>query len=180
MNQGWNRPIGFRKVGILCGAFLAMIFVTCAGTGAPRGSGKAQDQDAKQQSPPQLPPPASQTRNLPIPQPIHQERPPSEWDEKPAPPTEKKTAGEYYKNVQILKDMPAPNLMAVMKYFCGALYVRCEHCHVVGEWSRDDKPEKKAARQMLNMTGAIQGQYFPTTQGPTCWTCHRGNAKPEF
>jgi len=179
MKQRRNRALKFRMLIILCGAFLAMIFVACPGIGAPRDAAKAQDQDKKEQ-PPQLPTPASQTKNLPIPPPVHQERPPSEWDEKPAPPTEKKSAGEYYKNVQILKDMPAPNLMAVMKYFCGALYVRCEHCHVVGEWSRDDKPEKKTARQMLNMTGAIQGQFFPETQGPTCWTCHRGNSKPEF
>ena len=114
MNQQWNRPNGFRKLVIFCVAFFAMIVVTCAGIGMPRSISKAQDQEKKQQAPAQLPTPASQTRNLPIPAPIHQERPPSEWDEKPAPPTEKKTAGEYYKNVQILKDMPAPNLMAVM------------------------------------------------------------------
>jgi hypothetical protein len=178
MNQRRNRPIGFRKLAIVCAALFCILFVTCAGVGMPRSSGKTQDQ--KQQAQALLPLPASQTRDLPIPPPMHQERPFSEWDEKPAPPTEKKTAGEYYKNVQILKDMPAPNLMAVMKYFCGALFVRCEHCHVVGEWSRDDKPEKQTARKMLNMVGVIDGQFFAEKQGPTCWTCHRGNAKPEF
>jgi hypothetical protein len=180
MNQRRNRPIGFRKLAIVCAALFCILFVTCAGIGMPRNSGKAQDQGGKPPAQEPLPLPASQTRALPIPPPMHPERPFAEWDEKPAPPTEKKTAGEYYKNVQILKDMPAPNLMAVMKYFCGALYVRCEHCHVVGEWSRDDKPEKQTARKMLNMAGAIQGQYFPEKQGPTCWTCHRGNVKPEF
>src|SRR3982750_3601046 len=63
-----------------------------------------------------------------------------------------KTAGEVFKNIQILKDMPADQLDRVMGIFTGALGVKCNFCHVPGQWEKDDKEEKRTAREMIKMT----------------------------
>lgn len=98
-------------------------------------------------------------------------------------------AEEVYKNIQILKGMPANQLVAVMKSFTRALGVRCEHCHVTapgsdipgfGAFSKDDLQAKQTARKMLGMVGSIQRDFFDGKQGPVCWTCHRGSTKPEL
>ncbi len=43
-----------------------------------------------------------------------------------------KPAEEVYKNIQVLKGMPSPNLMNVMKSFTVSLGVKCDFCHVMG------------------------------------------------
>jgi len=98
-------------------------------------------------------------------------------------------AEQVYKNIQILKGLPANQLVALMKSFTRALGVRCEHCHVTapgsdipgfGAFSKDDLEAKQTARKMLGMAGSIQRDFFDGKQGPTCWTCHRGSTKPEL
>lgn len=98
-------------------------------------------------------------------------------------------AEQVYKNIQILKGLPANQLVALMKSFTRALGVRCEHCHVTapgsdipgfGAFSKDDLEAKQTARKMLRMVGSIQRDYFEGKHGPTCWTCHRGSTKPEL
>ena len=127
-------------------------------------------------------PPQTQAQQAPwtAPPPTSPETPFSEWKEKLAPPDETKTAGEYYKNIQLLGDIPAPKLIATMKYYCRSLNVRCTHCHILGEFSRDDVPAKQQAREMIKLVASIGKEYFPGKSGPTCWTCHRGDVTPEF
>jgi hypothetical protein len=158
---------------VIGGFLLSVLLVSGAGMGAPGGRRGVKEQQPPAQSPAgQVQQPQGPAASL---EPL-----PSEWKEKLAPANETKTAGEYYKNLQILKELPAPRLAGMMKYFSWSLGVRCVHCHVVGEWSKDDKPEKQTARKMINMAAAIDKEYFPEKQGPTCWTCHRGEVKPEF
>jgi hypothetical protein len=117
-----------------------------------------------------------------------QEQPPAE-QEKLAAKDDTRPAEQVYKNIQVLKGVPADKLLQTMKYFTRALGVRCEHCHVTaagsqipgfGAFSKDDIEAKQTARKMIQMVGAINQDFFSGKTGPTCWTCHRGNVKPEI
>src|ERR1700693_4812060 len=95
---------------------------------------------------------------------------------RPAPPGIK-TAGEAFKNVEVLTDVPADQLIPSMRYITFALGVRCEYCHVEGHFESDEKPTKKRARGMMKMMFAIDNQYFSGHRAVTCYTCHRGAAQ---
>ena len=41
-----------------------------------------------------------------------------------------KTAAETYKNVQVLKDVPADDLIPAMQFITASLGVECDFCHV--------------------------------------------------
>ncbi len=93
-------------------------------------------------------------------------------------------AEEVYKNIQVLKGVPAPRLQGVMLNLSTWLGVQCVHCHVVNaaqvfEYEKDDKPAKQTARKMFAMVRKIGQDNFPDGNPVTCWTCHRGRAKPE-
>ncbi|MGB8542328.1 MAG: photosynthetic reaction center cytochrome c subunit family protein [Candidatus Acidiferrales bacterium] len=95
---------------------------------------------------------------------------------RPAPPGIK-TAGETFKNVEVLTDVPADQVIPSMRYIAFALGVRCEYCHVEGHFDSDDKLAKKRARGMMKMMFAIDNTYFGGHRAVTCYTCHRGAAK---
>ena len=88
-----------------------------------------------------------------------------------------KTAGEAFKNVEVLTDVPADQLIPSMRYITFALGVRCEYCHVEGHFESDEMPAKKRARGMMKMMFAIDNTYFSGHRAVTCYTCHRGAAK---
>ena len=75
--------------------------------------------------------------------------------------------------------MPAPRLRLVMTNLTKWLGVDCAHCHVMGEFEKDDKAPKETARKMFKMVRAMGQEYFPGSNPVTCWTCHRGQAKPQ-
>jgi hypothetical protein len=80
--------------------------------------------------------------------------------EQPPPP---------FQNLQVLpEDIPRQELIDTMKGFTRALGVRCNHCHVgegddlsTYDFPADAKPEKRAARVMIEMVRAINGEYLP-------------------
>ena len=83
------------------------------------------------------------------------------------------------------KDMPRRELLGMMNRMSSALGVRCVHCHVIGAFEKDDKPEKEIARGMLRMVNNLKqnaDQFLPggRVEKVTCWTCHRGSAKIEL
>jgi hypothetical protein len=88
------------------------------------------------------------------------------------------TAGEHFKNVQILKDLPASRFIDTMHYFSASLGAKCEKCHIEGHFDSDDKKEKKAAREMIKMVASIDQQNFKGHPKVQCYTCHRGAEKP--
>jgi len=92
--------------------------------------------------------------------------------------TSAKTAGEAYKNIQVLKDAPAEQLVPAMQFISASLGVGCDHCHVQGAFEKDDKKGKQTARKMMQMTLAINQNNFDGHQEVTCYSCHRGGAKP--
>src|ERR1022692_3507354 len=85
-----------------------------------------------------------------------------------SPPLAKQTAARVYKNIQVLKDIPADQLVPAMQYITVALGVECSFCHVSHEPAKDDKPEKLAARKMMLMMFAIDKDHFEGHQEVTC------------
>jgi hypothetical protein len=106
---------------------------------------------------------------------VFERQPDASWD----PPQAPKPAEQVYKNIQVMKGVPAPRLMGAMQFFSKSLGVECAYCHVPNEFDKDDKPAKNTARKMLTMVHQINGDNFPQNQTVSCWMCHRGNAKPE-
>jgi photosynthetic reaction center cytochrome c subunit len=88
-----------------------------------------------------------------------------------------KTAAEAFKNIQVLKDIPAGELMPSMRYVSASLGVSCEYCHEPDHFDNDDKPTKQRARNMMRMMSAINQDNFNGRREVTCYTCHRGVAK---
>src|ERR1700685_4516943 len=60
-----------------------------------------------------------------------------------------KTAGQYYKNVKVLKDMPAIEIHPAMEYITVALGVGCGYCHDTRKFDDDGKPTNRSARNMM-------------------------------
>lgn len=88
-----------------------------------------------------------------------------------------KTAGDTFKNVQVLKDIPEDQWFGTMSFFDDALGVNCNHCHV-NPFESDKKPEKLKARQMILMVREMNGKYFGGAPRVTCNSCHNGSLSP--
>lgn len=100
----------------------------------------------------------------------------------PPPPRPGETAGEYYKNIKVLKDIPATDLPPTMQFIAASLGVQCSFCHVVGPQGGFDKDEKKpkdTARTMMKMVMDINTRQFEGRQRVGCATCHHGHDTPE-
>lgn len=99
---------------------------------------------------------------------------------------EQEPAEAVFKNIQLLKGIPAGRLVKIMEFgYARSLGVGCTHCHVEGAWEKDDKPTKQIAREMVAMSRAITTEYLAKIQNinskqpaVNCTTCHRGQIKP--
>jgi photosynthetic reaction center cytochrome c subunit len=89
-----------------------------------------------------------------------------------------KTASEAYKNIKVLKDAPAEQLLPAMQFISTSLGVGCDHCHVRGAFEKDDKKPKETARKMMQMTAAINQNNFDGHRDVTCYSCHHGTSHP--
>jgi photosynthetic reaction center cytochrome c subunit len=93
-----------------------------------------------------------------------------------------KTAGQQFKNLKVLNDIPADQLFPAMQFVTASLGVECEYCHVhEGKgmaFEKDDKKPKLIARKMMQMMFAINKDNFEGKRQVTCNTCHRGAAQP--
>jgi len=94
------------------------------------------------------------------------------------PSTEKKTAAQEFKNIRILKDVPADQLIPSMQFISASLGVECEYCHVERAFDKDDKKPKKTARSMMEMMMNINKENFEGHREVTCYSCHRGAVNP--
>ena len=79
------------------------------------------------------------------------------------------------KNLKLLKP---EHLMETMHEFQAALGVRCDFCHVRGDFASDEKPHKEIARKMILMARQINGNFPDGKMHVTCYTCHRGAEEP--
>jgi len=94
------------------------------------------------------------------------------------PPPAARTAAQEFKNIQVLKDIPADQLIPTMQFITASLGVECEFCHVEHAPEKDDKKQKKFARHMIEMQMNINKDNFEGKRWVTCYSCHRGAAKP--
>jgi len=99
------------------------------------------------------------------------------------PKSAEPTAETQFKNIQIFKGMPASVVRPAMDGITAALGVRCGFCHVQdakGQWQfeKDDKDEKKTAREMFTMMNKINADSFGGRMVITCATCHQGHSSP--
>lgn len=98
---------------------------------------------------------------------------------------ENRPAGEVFKNVVLLKDVPAARFLRIMEAgYNRALGVGCDHCHVENDWAADEKRAKRAAREMIVLVREINESLgkmhdIDTSDATVnCTTCHRGFVKP--
>jgi hypothetical protein len=92
-------------------------------------------------------------------------------------------APEKYVNIQVLKDLPAAQLHDTMIYMEAAIGANCTFCHVRNEagefvFEKDDRVNKKTAREMIVMMRNINAQSFKGQPEVTCATCHQGRRTP--
>ncbi len=98
-----------------------------------------------------------------------------------APPAPK-LAEEQFKNIQVLKGIPADQILPAMQFITSSLGVECEYCHVREAhglaFDKDDKKPKLTARKMMQMVFAINKENFEGKREVTCYSCHRGAPNP--
>src|ERR1044072_7414797 len=89
------------------------------------------------------------------------------------------TAGQKFKNIKVLNDMPADQLGKVMNIMSASLGVDCNFCHISEtEFDKDGKKEKDIARKMITMTFMLNKDFFDGKLEVTCNTCHQGHSHP--
>jgi photosynthetic reaction center cytochrome c subunit len=92
-------------------------------------------------------------------------------------------------NVKVLTGWDAAQVRDEMRRMSEAIGVKCDHCHVQGNFASDEKRAKHTGRRMLQMTLALNQEHFPShtpAEGEsrlgriTCYTCHQGQATPKI
>ena len=91
--------------------------------------------------------------------------------------------------VKVLTGLTVSEFEQEMQHFVQAVGGSCGGCHMPkGNFASDENPRKLKARQMIEMTKALNQQFFPThtrVEGEsvlgrvTCYTCHQGELKPK-
>lgn len=104
-----------------------------------------------------------------------------------APPTPAKVDSP---TVTALTGLTVPEFEREMQHFVQALGVSCGGCHTGrGNFASEENPRKAKARRMIEMTKALNAQFFPDHKPAseddsvlgrvTCYTCHQGELKPK-
>jgi photosynthetic reaction center cytochrome c subunit len=91
------------------------------------------------------------------------------------------TAGQKFKSIKVLNDMPADQMGKVMNMMAASLGVSCNFCHAAndGEYEKEGIEHKDITRQMLRMTFEMNKNYFEGRAEITCATCHQGKPMPQ-
>ena len=95
-------------------------------------------------------------------------------------------AGTVFKNVKVLKDMPAGEFVRNMDTIYGrGLGMSCANCHVVGQYDGDTRKNKRVARDMQVMENYINSVQLANIKeldedhtSVSCVTCHLGSGHP--
>jgi hypothetical protein len=92
-------------------------------------------------------------------------------------------AEEAFKNIQVLRGIPAKEFMETMGFFAASLSLNCSDCHGEAsgsDWANyaTDTPLKNTARRMVVMVNVLNKANFGNTRSVTCYTCHRGSQRP--
>jgi hypothetical protein len=92
--------------------------------------------------------------------------------------TTPQTAEQAYKNIQVLKGVPADEVLPAMEFMRASLGVECDYCHMQGAFEQDGKKPKQTARKMMQMMFTINKDNFNGQRQVTCYSCHQGAPKP--
>ena len=91
-----------------------------------------------------------------------------------------------FKNVHVLDIKTRSEMKKYMKQISKELGVKCSHCHDIDDASTDTQ-EKEIARGMMKLTKSLNASFNTVSTEHenyktyvSCWTCHRGNLKPEY
>lgn len=95
--------------------------------------------------------------------------------------TRVETAGEKFKSIQVLNDMPAEQMGKVMNMISASLGVNCGYCHASndGDYEKEGFENKDVARRMMRMTFDLNKAQFGGKPEISCNTCHRGQPLPQ-
>src|SRR5215467_5027376 len=93
-------------------------------------------------------------------------------------------AEQVFTNVRVLRGIPVDEFMGTMGFFSASLGMSCEDCHGASDttwenYARDVSPKKATARRMIQMMTSINQTSCGGRAVVTCYTCHRGGAKPK-
>lgn len=90
------------------------------------------------------------------------------------------TAGEQFKNIKVLNDVPADEIGPLMNIMSASLRVNCSFCHTSGvaDFEKDGNEHKDITREMIKMTFDINRQFFEGRPVVSCNTCHNGQPMP--
>ena len=101
---------------------------------------------------------------------------------------EDEPAGKVFKNVKLLKDMPAGDFIEAMnKDYGKAIGRSCSFCHMPDKYDSDERKEKATTRIMIAMEDSINNApgFLPQLKNRRgtwphieCITCHRGMNEP--
>src|SRR5215510_11340607 len=100
------------------------------------------------------------------------------------PAEEAPLAEQVFTNVRVMRGIPVDEFMGTMGFFSASLGMSCEDCHGASDttwenYARDVSPKKATARRMIQMMASINQTSFGGRAAVTCYTCHRGGAKPK-
>jgi hypothetical protein len=94
-----------------------------------------------------------------------------------------KKSSQQFKNIKVLKDLPADQMIPVMRKINASLGVKCDFCHVINPdhtgFEKDDKRMKAMARKMMVMTQKLNKSEKILEGKATCFMCHHGRPEPD-
>jgi photosynthetic reaction center cytochrome c subunit len=102
----------------------------------------------------------------------------------PPAPADGPLASSVYQNIQVLKDLNVAQFTRVMlaiTQWVAPPDQSCNYCHG-SNMASDEKYTKVVSRRMLQMVRHINTDWksHVANTGVTCYTCHRGNAVPQY
>lgn len=91
------------------------------------------------------------------------------------------TAGQKFKSIKVLNEMPADQMGKVMNMMSASLGVECKFCHASNDadYEKEGFEHKDIARQMLKMAFELNKNYFNGRPEINCNTCHQGKSHPQ-
>ena len=92
-------------------------------------------------------------------------------------------AEQVFKDIRVLKGIPADEFLDTMGMFASALLFDCVSCHAKDIITDEnafaiETPRIQRARQMVVMMNSINRLYFGGQPRVTCYTCHGGGNVP--
>jgi photosynthetic reaction center cytochrome c subunit len=102
----------------------------------------------------------------------------------PAAPADGPAVGSVYHNIQVLNDLNVAQFTRVMvaiTQWVAPPDQSCNYCHT-SDMASDERYTKVVSRRMLQMVRHINSDWkdHVGTTGVTCYSCHRGNAVPQY